>query len=341
MTTRQRFPKFDSPTYMPCDHPTRGTARFADELPTAVTLFSGLGSSSKAARDLGFDVLAHDFMPEAVASLNANGFDAVQGDIRQVDFTDPIYADVRLVVGGPPCQPFSQGGRNAGENDPRDMIPDFQRCVAQTLPELFILENVRGLAGPRHRAYLDRRVAEFEAIGYHVEWKVLDAADHGVGQSRKRLFVIGVRVDMEASRQGRPILWPFRQRQITMAAALGWTPEDCWERNQAAPEPARINPLSVDLGDVRHLWPLDRPATTVVGSFMPEIQAFPGYRSTGDGPRQNAPGSVMTTPEERLVLQGMPRDWKVLGSKTKVDLQIGNSCPNPLLKALIRPNVVL
>ena len=69
------------------------------------------------------------------------------------------------------------------------------------------------------------------------------------------------------------------------------------------------------------------------------MQAAPGYRKAGDGPRQNAPGSVVTTQAERLILQGMPADWKVCGSKAKVDLQIGNSCPNPLLKALIAPNV--
>lgn len=305
-------------------------------LPTAITLFSGLGSASKAARDLGYRVLAHDFMREACSSLVENGFDVVQGDIRQVDFTAERYRNVQLVVGGPPCQPFSQNGRNAGENDPRDMIPDFQRAVAQTLPNLFVLENVRGLAGPRHRGYLERRVAEFEAMGYHVEYRVLDAADHGVAQSRKRLFIIGVRVDLERVRQGNAIVWPRKQqRQQTMAEALSWSLPDCLDRNRQAPEAAHV----ADEGyDSTFAWPLKRPSTTVVGSFRPEVQAAPGYRSTGDGPRQNAPGSVVTTPEERLVLQGMPRDWKVVGSKGKVDLQIGNSCPNPLLRALIQPN---
>lgn len=328
-----KWPKFARPTFMPAAgrNPLRNTA---------VTLFSGLGSSSLAARDLGFDVLAHDFMPEAVASLNANGFDAIQGDIREVDFTGVLYRDVRLVVGGPPCQPFSQSGRNAGENDPRDMIPDFQRCVAQILPELFVLENVKGLAGPRHRAYLDRRVAEFEALGYHAEWRVLDAADHGVAQNRKRLFVVGIRLDVLAEIAVGPddeaIWWPEVRDQQTMASALGWTDATCRERNSMAPGPANIPDQYRDL---RHLWPLDRPSTTVVGSFRPEVQAAPGYRRAGDGPRQNAPGSVVTTVEERLILQGMPRDWRVLGSKSKIDLQIGNSCPNPLLSDLIRPNI--
>jgi DNA (cytosine-5)-methyltransferase 1 len=333
---RYKFPKFDVPTMQYAAH-RAGLKQPTIASPTAITLFSGLGASSLAASRLGFTVLAHDFKPEAVATLNANGFDAIQGDVREVDFTTGVYRNVRLVVGGPPCQPFSQGGRNAGENDPRDMIPDFQRAVAQILPETFLLENVRGLAGPRHRAYLDRRVSEFEAMGYVVEWRVIDAADHGVAQNRKRLFVLGRRVDTidrEAERKnGTAILWPARRRQQTMAEALGWTPAECIRRNLLAPAPAEDEEAA--------LWPLTRPSTTVVGSFKPEVQAAPGYRSTGDGPRQNAPGSVVTTQEERLVLQGMPRDWVLKGSKSAVDLQIGNSCPMPLLVSLLRPNVVL
>lgn len=319
-----RFPKFTTPTYVPSDE---GPA-FA---PTAVTLFSGVGSSSKALRDLGYDVLAHDFMPESVATLHSNGFDCIGGDVRQVDFTNPIYGSVRVIVGGPPCQPFSQGGRNAGQDDPRDMIPDFQRAVAQILPELFVLENVRGLAGPRHRDYLARRVSEFEAIGYHVEHQVLDFADYGTGQSRKRLIMIGRRVDLIDDFTS-PVVWLRKLRHVkTMAEALDWTPQTCHERNLQAPAPAH-DPEAC-------LWPLVRPSTTVVGSFMPEVQAAPGYRSTGDGPRQNAPGSVVTTPEERLVLQGLPRDWKVQGAKTKRDLQIGNSVPCGPVRALIRANL--
>ena len=251
-----KFPKFTAPTYC-------GETRFADEKPTAVTLFSGLGSSSKALRDLGYDVLAHDFLPEAVASLNANGFDAIGGDIREVDFTHPIYSDTEVVVGGPPCQPFSQGGRNAGENDVRDMIPDFIRCVAQTLPKFFVLENVRGLAGPRHRDYLNRRVAEFEALGYVVEFKVLDAADHGVGQSRKRLFVLGIRADVNEERAEagfkypvHPIIWPRRTRQRTMAEALGWDRKIARARNLMTPVPG----ITTDPWQ----WVFERPGRRVL-----------------------------------------------------------------------------
>lgn len=305
--------------------------------PTAVTLFSGVGSSSLALHRLGYQVLAHDFLPEAVDSLHQNGFDVVGGDIRQVDFTSALYNRVDVVIGGPPCQPFSQGGRNAGEDDHRDMIPDFQRAVAHIQPRLFVLENVRGLAGPRHKAYLERRVSEFEALGYVVKWRVLDAADYFIGQSRKRLFVIGIRADVAQhlrERDGYDVTFPKKSTtKLTMAEALGWDEQTAFVRNQQAPEPARV-----DWEDERWRWPFERPSTTVVGSFRPEVQAAPGYRSAGDGPRQNAPGSVVTTLSERLVLQGLPADWKVAGSKSKQDLQVGNSVPTPLIEEIANLN---
>lgn len=304
--------------------------------PTAITLFSGVGGSSLALRNLGHEVITHDFDRAACASLYANGFSVVQGDVREVDFTDSLYKDVTLVEGGPPCQPFSQGGRNAGQNDPRDMIPEMQRCIAQVQPKFFILENVRGLASPRHSDYLNLRIAEFAAMGYHVEAQVLDAAHYGVPQSRKRLFILGKRVDQITVGPWEPpaIWWPERYgRAHTMARALGWTRATTYERNQMAPEAARVA-----FDDPRWMWPHQRPSTTVVGSFRPDVQAAPGFRSAGDGPRQNAPGSVVTTVKERLILQGLPEDWKVAGSKAAVDLQIGNSVPMPLIQALASAN---
>ena len=295
----------------------------------ALALFAGVHGAASGLRDiLGAHVEGTiDFMKEAVATGKANGFRAFQADVREVDFNR--FGSIDVIVGGPPCQPFSQGGRNGGENDERDMIPEFQRAVATLLPQVFVLENVRGLASPRHKAYLERRVSEFEAMGYAVDWRVLDIADYGVPQSRKRLFIVGVRVDAAESR-GFAVRWPRKRERITMAAALGWTPETVTERNLAAPAPAH--------DAVKARWVFERPATTVVGSFRPEVQAAPGYRSTGDGPRQNAPGSVVTTLEERLVLQGLPADWKVEGSKTKRDLQIGNSCPPIIIADIVGRN---
>ena len=83
-------------------------------------------------------------------------------------------------------------------------------------------------------------------------------------------------------------------------------------------------------------WCHNRPATTVVGSFRPEVISGPGYRTKGGPSRQNAPGSVETTPAQRAALQGYPAGFEFAGSKSKVSLMLGNCVPPPLAVAVLR-----
>lgn len=300
----------------------------------AVTLFSGIGSSSLALQRLGYRVLAHDKMPEAVATLRANGFAAREVSVADIGYAHTDYDNVEILVGGPPCQPFSQSADNSGEYDPRDMIPEFVRAVRELEPKVFIMEEVQTLTWKRNAAYLARVERDLSLCGYHVEHRILNAAEYtNVGQARKRLFVIGVRNDVARARINAgwsAVLWPEKREEppVTMAQRLGWTEEVAQHRNSLAPKPG---------GDWS--WVFERPSTTVVGSFRPDVQAAPGYRKAGDGPRQNTPGSVVTTFEERLKLQGLPSYWEVCGSQAKRDLQVGNSCPTPLLEELIDINI--
>lgn len=82
-------------------------------------------------------------------------------------------------------------------------------------------------------------------------------------------------------------------------------------------------------------WTHNRPSTTVVGTFRPEVIAGPGYRKAGDGPRQNAEGSVVTSVAERLVLQGYPPQFALEGSKSAVALQLGNAVCPPVARAAL------
>lgn len=307
---------------------------------TAVTLFSGLGSSSKALRDLGYRVLPHDFNTDAVATLKANGFfEAEQVDVREIDYSLPCYRDVEVLAGGPPCQPFSQAADNDGRYDERDMIPEFLRAVAEMLPSLFVMEEVQTLAWTKHADYLARVEEDMRALGYRVEHRVLNAAEHGIPQARKRLFVVGVREDVAQGRESfgfEAVSWPGFEPAVTMAKALGWTEATCWERNEAVPDPrAHVDVFTSDLA----LWPMTRPAMTVVGSFRPEVMAAPGYRKAGDPPRQATPGSVVVTLEERLILQDMPTTWVICGNEASKALQVGNSVPCGLIRDLIDINI--
>lgn len=289
-----------------------------------VTLFSGVGCSSLALRNLGADVTAFEFDPSACSSLRANGIKVEEGDVRDVDFT--VHADADVVEGGPPCQPFSQAHDGDGRFDQRDMIPEFIRAVAEILPKVFVMEEVQTLTWAKHRDYLAKVIDCLAALGYEVDARVLNASKYGHAQARKRVFVVGVRVD-----QGRPVAWPAERPGPTMAEALGWTPDTCIERNALVPDPRAH---AADLA----LWPMHRAAVTVVGSFRPEVMAAPGYRKAGDPPRQATPGSVVVTLPERKALMGLPADWVVIGPPAAQDLQVGNGVVVGMMQDVIEAN---
>ena len=126
--------------------------------------------------------------------------------------------------GSPPCQPWSASGKGHGRRDARDGMPWMLRAVEALRPLLVTVENVEGLTYRKHRDYLDWFVGELVKLGYMVDWRVLNAADYGVPQTRKRLMVVG-RLEGE-------VRWPRtthakepagdREPWVSMASALGW-----------------------------------------------------------------------------------------------------------------------
>lgn len=158
-------------------------------------------------------VVATDYDHDAVESFEAN-HDApvLEGDIRKVPTQDLLDAagigvgDAALVVGGPPCTPFSKSGfwleEKRESRDPNaSLLDEFVRVVDEARPEAFVLENVQGLTYRTHEAQFDRLLGQLDDLGYRPQWEVLNAAEYGVPQLRKRVFVIG-------SRDGLPLRFP-------------------------------------------------------------------------------------------------------------------------------------
>jgi len=122
----------------------------------SIELFSGAGGLALGLHAAGFHHRGlYDWNASAVETLRYNqkmGHESLEGceisrvDVRDVDFRK--YRGVDLVAGGPPCQPFSMGGKAAGMNDARDMFPQAIRAVAEVQPRALIFENVRGLLRP-------------------------------------------------------------------------------------------------------------------------------------------------------------------------------------------------
>jgi DNA (cytosine-5)-methyltransferase 1 len=128
--------------------------------------------------------------------------DILETDVRTVDWR--VYKGVDAVFGGPPCQPFSNGGRAAGPNDGRDMWPEAIRAVREMQPKVFLFENVKGLLRPAFSEYVNHIIRSLEQGGleesastprYHVTLVCVNAADYGTPQKRERVLIAGVRID--------------------------------------------------------------------------------------------------------------------------------------------------
>lgn len=164
-----------------------------------VDLFCGAGGLSEGFRQAGFSVTAgSDNDPDALATFSANfpAAEAIWGDIRESSVKERVLAAARVsdvLVGGPPCQAFSQVRNHSRViDDPRNALyREFVATLRDALPSAFVMENVTGLDQMGAR---DQIITDLESDGaYEVRAQVVDAADFGVPQTRKRLLFIGVR----------------------------------------------------------------------------------------------------------------------------------------------------
>lgn len=165
----------------------------------SIELFAGAGGLALGLEQAGITGLAYverdRFACDTLRS-NRPEWNIVEADITTVDFSH-YYGQVDIISGGAPCQAFSYAGKKLGFGDTRGtLFSQFARCVEETNPKMFLFENVRGmLSHDKGRTFLTIK-HEFEKLGYAVQYKVLNAAYHGVAQKRERLILIGIRNDL-------------------------------------------------------------------------------------------------------------------------------------------------
>lgn len=302
-----------------------------------VSLFSGGGGL-----DLGFEragwepVVCIDNDPIACETLRYNrpAWNVVCDDIRNFDATPFIGADV--VVGGPPCQGFSTAGKG-DPTDPRNFLwREYMRVVREVRPRAVVLENVSALTHRRNGDHLSGIMQELEQMGYRFAYGVLNAADFGVPQARRRLIVIGVRngepsLPRPTTTDAQPTVWEA-------IADLAGLPDDAdfnHVANRHAPHVIqRWNELAAGESDPNYrrarLDP-DRPSLT--------IRAGGGYGPQGDHLAGFHPPIHPTLPRQLTVreaarLQSFPDDWVLRGPKTIQGRQIGNAVPVKLAEAI-------
>jgi len=166
--------------------------------PTVIDLFAGVGGLSLGFKQNGFDVLfANEYNKEIARAYKLNNPETIvnDSDIRDIDFDEvflPFQGKIDVVVGGPPCQGFSQKGKRIGMKDERNfMFQQFVKVVQYVKPKYFVLENVPNILTAEHGFFKEQIIEMFSGLGYEVKAKVLKAEQHGVPQTRRRAVFLG------------------------------------------------------------------------------------------------------------------------------------------------------
>lgn len=166
--------------------------------PRIIDLFSGVGGLSLGFEKQGFDIVIANEFDASIAEaykLNHPNTKMVVGDITKIDLDKTFgqYAgNIDVIIGGPPCQGFSQKGQRKTINDPRNFLFKYYVKVVELIkPKYFVMENVPNLLTAEH-GYFRKELEElFQKIGYNLTTGVLNASDYGVPQDRKRAVIIG------------------------------------------------------------------------------------------------------------------------------------------------------
>lgn len=200
--------------------------------PIAIDLFSGAGGLSLGFEQAGFDInaaveidpihcAAHKFNFPLSATI-CQSVSAIDG--KAIRKSSGIAdREISVVFGGAPCQGFSMIGKRALDDPRNELVYHFVRLVHELKPKYFVFENVKGLTIGSHRRFLEEIIEAFEAKGkYHIllPYSVLNAADYGVPQDRKRLFLIGARRDQTLPHYPTPL-----SDRVTVWEAIGDLPE--------------------------------------------------------------------------------------------------------------------
>lgn len=180
------------------------------------SFFSGCGGLDLGFRQAGFEVIwANEYDPAIHETYRANHPSTYlcTSDIRSLTGKD--VPDCDGFIGGPPCQSWSEGGMQLGLNDDRGrLFLDYLRLIDEKKPKFFVIENVKGIIGEKHFATFISFLSILERAGYNVSYSLLNAADFGVPQDRKRVFVVGFLKEIKCQ-------FKFPEAVVSSAITLG------------------------------------------------------------------------------------------------------------------------
>lgn len=186
-----------------------------------VSFFAGAGGLDLGFEKAGFDVIwANEYDKDIWETYEKNHLKTKLDRRSIVDIPSSEVPDCDGIIGGPPCQSWSEAGSKRGIADKRgQLFYEFMRILADKKPKFFLAENVSGMLLPAHREALQNIKKMFEEIGYNLSFQLLNVADYGVPQDRKRVFFIGYRKDLNLK-----FTFPkptTLEKKITLEKAIG------------------------------------------------------------------------------------------------------------------------
>lgn len=332
--------------------------------PTVIDLFSGCGGLSLGFEMAEFDIkLAIDNWEDALVTYRYNhentstlNADLLTLEPSKVSKEFDLH-DIDVIVGGPPCQGFSVAGKRILDDDRNKLYKSFVRFVEYFRPKAFVMENVPNILSIGNGIIKSSIISDFEALGYHVEYKVLMASDYGVPQNRKRAIFVGLRncayefppSNVEVKVTTQEAISDLPDHTIDDGKPYPLQPQSDYQHfmrlnssslynHQATihtAETKRIIAMVPDGGNYKDL-PTELQGTrkvhiawTRLNSQKPSITIDTGHRHHFHYQFNRVP-----TVRESARIQSFPDNFVFIGSKTSQYKQVGNAVPPLMAKAI-------
>ena len=190
-----------------------------------LSLFSGAGGLDLGFEKAGFEIIAANEYDKTIWETYEKNHKAklIKKDIREILSNELPKSDG--IIGGPPCQSWSEAGSLRGIDDPRGkLFYEYIRILKDMQPKFFLAENVKGMLSKRNTDAVKDIIKEFEKAGYNVFIKLLNAFDYGVAQDRERIFYIGFRKDLNINEFEFP--YPIRNEKRKYLKDIIWDLKD-------------------------------------------------------------------------------------------------------------------
>ena len=162
-----------------------------------ISLFWGAGGLDLGFEKAGFKVVAANEYDKTIWETYEKNHNTnlIKEDICTIPSLK--FPDCDGIIGGPPCQSWSEAGSLKGIDDPRgQLFYQYIRILKDKQPKFFLAENVKGMMAKRHNSAVENIISQFEEAGYNVFIHLLNSSDYGVPQDRKRVFYVGFRKDL-------------------------------------------------------------------------------------------------------------------------------------------------